>query len=1044
MSARELHVLMLEDAAADAELCERELRRSGVASKSLRVATRETFERALHEFEPDIILSDFTLHTNFDGLTALDIALEKAPNVPFVFVSGTIGEDRAAEAMKRGATDYVLKGRLQRLGPAVTRAIQEAQERRARSRAEEDIREREARHRLILDTSLDAFVTVDQSGAVMEWSRQAEAMFGWKRAEVRGRPLTETIIPERYRKDHQAALRRVVQTGERKIHGPVEFQALRRSGAELFVELAITPLNIGGQHFFSAFIRDITRRIKSQQRLNVQHAIARVLAGTTSFEDVPSKLLQVTCECMGFMTGALWEVDEKDRVLRCVEIWHGPDAALEQFAARTRGSALRPGAGIAGRAWESGAPIWIPDATVNPRSPRAPFAAQAGLRENLAFPITVRGKITGVADFFGLEAREPEPELLEVFAAVGTQIGQFMERRDQEQKITRLSRIHAVLGGINSAAIRIRDRRELLQEACRVAVEHGKFGLAWVGMLDSVSLDVTPFVWGGLGSDELNQTKTTANADVPLGQGLVGHAIRERKAAFSNELTTERSVGGARRREAVRLGYRSLIVLPLFEGNAVSGVLSLFASEPNYFDDEQLKLLTDLAGDISFALEYIRKEEKLNYLAYYDALTGLPNRTLLHERLTQVLDKARQDGTQVAMLLVDVKRFRLINETLGRHAGDTLLSALSERLRQLWMDADHIARISADCFAVIMPGAQELSQIAYSVEKLLTKLVERPFAVSDRELTVAVTGSVSVFPADGSSTESLFHNAEAALKRAKASGERYLFYQSEMNAKVAENLLLENKMRGALEKEQFVLHYQPKVELASGRISGVEALIRWNDPETGLVPPMQFIRLLEETGMILEAGRWAIRKALEDYRKWHSEGVQPPRISVNVSPIQLKQKDFVDAIRDLVRGAVAGSHGLDLEITESVVMENIDDSIEKLRAIGKLGINVAIDDFGTGHSSLGYLAKLPVNTLKIDRAFIISMDQSPDSMTIVSTIISLAHALKLKVVAEGVDSEKQLQLLKLLKCDEIQGYLFSKPLPAADLLRMLREKTDPV
>jgi diguanylate cyclase (GGDEF)-like protein len=601
-----------------------------------------------------------------------------------------------------------------------------------------------------------------------------------------------------------------------------------------------------------------------------------------------------------------------------------------------------------------------------------------------------------------------------------------------------------VLGGINSAAIRIRDRRELLQEACRVAVEHGKFGLAWVGMLDPVSLDVTPFVWGGLGSDELNQTKTTANADVPLGQGLVGHAIRERKAAFSNELTTERSVGGARRREAVRLGYRSLIVLPLFEGNAVSGVLSLFASEPNYFDDEQLKLLTDLAGDISFALEYIRKEEKLNYLAYYDALTGLPNRTLLHERLTQVLDKARQDGTQVAMLLVDVKRFRLINETLGRHAGDTLLSALSERLRQLWMDADHIARISADCFAVIMPGAQELSQIAYSVEKLLTKLVERPFAVSDRELTVAVTGSVSVFPADGSSTESLFHNAEAALKRAKASGERYLFYQSEMNAKVAENLLLENKMRGALEKEQFVLHYQPKVELASGRISGVEALIRWNDPETGLVPPMQFIRLLEETGMILEAGRWAIRKALEDYRKWHSEGVQPPRISVNVSPIQLKQKDFVDAIRDLVRDAVAGSHGLDLEITESVVMENIDDSIEKLRAIGKLGINVAIDDFGTGHSSLGYLAKLPVNTLKIDRAFIISMDQSPDSMTIVSTIISLAHALKLKVVAEGVDSEKQLQVLKLLKCDEIQGYLFSKPLPAVDLLRMLREKTVPV
>ena len=237
-----------------------------------------------------------------------------------------------------------------------------------------------------------------------------------------------------------------------------------------------------------------------------------------------------------------------------------------------------------------------------------------------------------------------------------------------------------------------------------------------------------------------------------------------------------------------------------------------------------------------------------------------------------------------------------------------------------------------------------------------------------------------------------------------------------------------------------MLHYQPKIDLAKGTISGIEALIRWNDPETGLVPPMQFISLLEETGMILEAGRWAIRKALEDYREWHKQGLQPPRIAVNVSPIQLRQKDFVDVVRNAIKGSMAGSHGLDLEITESLIMEDIEGNIEKLRAIRDMGVNIAIDDFGTGYSSLAYLAKLPLQSLKIDRSFIITMLNEPDSMTLVSTMISLAHSIRLKVVAEGVDSEEQSKLLKLLRCDEIQGYLVSKPLPANDLAAMLRER----
>ena len=489
---------------------------------------------------------------------------------------------------------------------------------------------------------------------------------------------------------------------------------------------------------------------------------------------------------------------------------------------------------------------------------------------------------------------------------------------------------------------------------------------------------------------------------------------------------------GERRKEAMRRGYHSRIALPLVVDNAVVGVMALFARERNYFNEEELKLLTELAGDISFALEHIGKEEKLNYLAYYDALTGLPNRTLLEERLNRQLHAAGEKGAKVAVLVSNVKRFRFINESLGRHAGDALLRQLAARARRAWPEPDDVARLSADSFGGIVADLNDETAIAHLPGQLITEVLRQPFKIGDKDLSIAMAAGIAVFPADGSDADILFRNAEAALKRAKLSGEQYLFYRPEMNARVAETLQLETKLRQALDREEFVLHYQPKVSLPRGTISGLEALIRWNDPESGLVPPAKFIPLLEETGMILEAGRWAMRKAVADYREWHRRGLQPPRIAVNVSPIQLRQKDFVEVVYDVIAKA-GGSHGLDLEITESLIMEDIDGNIEKLRAVRSMGVGIAIDDFGTGYSSLGYLAKLPVNALKIDRSFIITMTGTSDSMTIVSTIISLAHALNLKVVAEGVEAEEQRNFLRLLKCDEMQGYLFSRPVPASEM-----------
>jgi EAL domain-containing protein (putative c-di-GMP-specific phosphodiesterase class I) len=294
---------------------------------------------------------------------------------------------------------------------------------------------------------------------------------------------------------------------------------------------------------------------------------------------------------------------------------------------------------------------------------------------------------------------------------------------------------------------------------------------------------------------------------------------------------------------------------------------------------------------------------------------------------------------------------------------------------------------------------------------------------------------LALSPDDGKDPDRLFLRAESALKKAKASGERYLFYAETMSERVAENLSLEDKLRTALKREEFVLHYQPKVDIDSRRVVGLEALIRWQSAELGLVPPMQFIPLLEETGMILEVGRWAFRRAVLDQAHWAAEGLHVPRIAVNVSAIQLRQRNFVESVTD----ALGGRYAIDLEITESRIMEDIDANIEKLKRLRALGIGIAIDDFGTGYSSLAYLARLPVQTLKIDRAFISRMLQDDETMALVQTIISLARSLNLSTVAEGVESEEQADMLGLLRCDQLQGYLISKPLPPAETMAFLRQ-----
>jgi len=625
------------------------------------------------------------------------------------------------------------------------------------------------------------------------------------------------------------------------------------------------------------------------------------------------------------------------------------------------------------------------------------------------------------------------------------------KRREHEKKIARLSRIQAVLSGINSAIVRIRDRQQLFDEACRIAVEHGRFSLCWISVLDRATGKLTAVAQSGL-STISQEDNGLINLPIGLAQaGIAQVALRDRCAAIDNAIEEAPGLMDADgqtdklslRMAAIALGAKSVIVLPLIVEKQAFGILTLYAAERDFFDDEELSLLNELAGDISFGLEFIAKEEKVDYLAYYDTLTGLPNRSLFFDRLTHQLGSAAREGKDVTLVLMDLDRFRLVNDTLGRNSGDTLLTHVAQRMRESFRDADNVARIGADTFAVAISGTWQAAEAVRVLESHNRQMFGRPVTLGKEELLVSATAGIAVFPSDGENVETLFANAEAALRKAKETNSRFLFYRPEMNATVADSLRMENRLRRAIENEELVLWYQPKIDAKTGRLTGLEALMRWQDPETGLVPPMKFIPLMEQTGLIVDAGNWALSRVAQDCVRWTLDGAKPPRIAVNVSSLQLRHKKFLAKVIAAADGAEKAGGTLDLEITESVIMENVDAIIPMLQTIRGLGVEIYIDDFGTGYSSLAYIARLPIHSLKIDRSFVVGMTNNQDSLAIVRSVISLAHALRLIVVAEGVETEEQAAQLRQLDCDQMQGYLFSKPLPPEQVAAFLKQWTRP-
>jgi diguanylate cyclase (GGDEF)-like protein len=432
-------------------------------------------------------------------------------------------------------------------------------------------------------------------------------------------------------------------------------------------------------------------------------------------------------------------------------------------------------------------------------------------------------------------------------------------------------------------------------------------------------------------------------------------------------------------------------------------------------------------------------EELLEYQANHDSLTGLPNRTLLADRLTQALANAERYTLALAVLFIDLDNFKFVNDSLGHALGDRMLIIQADRLHKCIRSGDTVSRYGGDEFVVVVSNL-ERSEDAATVAQNIQEQLSRQITIDGHEFGITCSIGISLYPKDGNDVDSLLKNADAAMYRAKEQNRNtFRFYTSEMNERVVERIVIERHLRHALEMGQLEVYYQPQVELAAGRIVGVEALLRWNSPELGLVEPCRFIPLAEETGLIVDIGEWVLKSSCVQNKAWQDAGLPPLTVSVNISARQLQKKDLGGAIAEILRESGLEARFLELEIVESMVMKDVDSAAEIMQELKQLGIRLAMDDFGTGFSSLSYLKRFPFDKLKIDLSFVRDIMTDPESAAISLAIIAMAHNLNLRAIAEGVETEEQLDYLRLHGCDEIQGYYVSRPVTAREFELLLRK-----
>jgi diguanylate cyclase (GGDEF)-like protein len=711
------------------------------------------------------------------------------------------------------------------------------------------------------------------------------------------------------------------------------------------------------------------------------------------------------------------------------------------------------GRGLSGTSFRTRQPCIINDFLGDPRTVYwHDMAREDGTRSGAAFPLLRNGdKAVGVLLFLSPDEGAFTGDLVELLARLAENVSFALDNFDRadekartEEQKERLTRMFAALSATNEAIMRAKTRAEMFELVCVAASNGGKFTSTTIALADPASDALDVVAVAGLAADTIRNIKLSIDDRRPEGRGLSGTAFRSRQACISNDYRADQRASAfhARLRSD---GARSGAAFPLLVHGDAVGVIMFMAAEKDTFTPEFVELLQRLADNVSFALENFKRadektkaDERIEYLASHDSLTNLPNREMFNELLRYAIEAARRYQRRFAVLFIDLDRFKIINDSLGHDAGDVLLVEIANRLRSSLRSSDVVARLGGDEFVVILEETAESDAIERIARNLLSVL-SQPLQLSGHECHTTASIGIAMYPSDGSDVQTLTKNADMAMYLAKEDGKNgFRFFTNAIKTQSIERLTLETALRRALDRNQFALHYQPKVDMTTGQITGVEALLRWTHPDLGVLPPAQFIPLAEETGLIVPIGRWVLNEACAQNMAWQRRGLRPVSMAVNLSPRQFVDEHLLQDIDEALAASGMSPVLLQLEVTESMVMRNVSRAVKVLDAIQSRGIRLAIDDFGTGYSSMSLMKQFPIDTIKIDRSFVRDLPRDSEDQAIAQAIISMGKALGMTVVAEGVETVEQQTFLRDHACDEMQGYLFSKPVPPRQLAELLR------
>jgi diguanylate cyclase (GGDEF)-like protein len=678
-------------------------------------------------------------------------------------------------------------------------------------------------------------------------------------------------------------------------------------------------------------------------------------------------------------------------------------------------------------------------------------ARRAEVGASAALPLIQSGTSIGILMVTLAEADSLDEEAVSLLARMADNLSfgldnldREVERKRSERASQRLAKMYAALSATNEAILRARTADELYNLVCDAAVHVGNSLAAAILLAEPETTWLRPVAGTGHSVEQIKRTRFSIDQENIYGRGVCGKAFRTQLTHVNDDVLNSEQ-GKPWRKSSLQTGVVASCGVPLTRHGQSVGVILFFLSQSSAMDKEVIALLTRIGKNLSFALENFdradeknRADQRIQFLATHDDLTRLPNRVMFNQLFERSIELARRDGNKCAVLFIDLDRFKVINDSLGHSAGDTLLIEVAKRLRSCVRESDVVARLGGDEFVVMLDQISDRDEVAGVARKILAALL-LPIILAGHECRTTGSVGIAMFPENGNDSLTLTKNADIAMYLAKEEGKNdFRFFSSEIKSQSIERLMLESDLRHALELDQLTLHYQPKLDVRTGRITGLEALLRWAHPELGDLPPAQFISLAEETGLIIPIGHWVLKTACAQNMAWQRDGLPSISMAVNLSPRQFLDENLLRDIDEVLISTGMPAHLLQLEITESMVMQNVDRAVKLLDQIQSRGVRLAIDDFGTGYSSMSLMKQFPIDTIKIDRSFVRDLENSSEDRAIAKAIISMGKALGLTVVAEGVETVEQDAFLRGHECDELQGYLFSRPIPAEAIALLLR------